>query len=197
MSGTGTQTAPIGIGLVGSWVRLEAVGEANHAELVEVQARRNLNPAMGADNPGSPRLVPAMLIRDQRTGVAVGIVDNFELPGRIAVCVAYVDQLRRAAAAMEAVMLYVSTLFDGGARLVDCEVIEFNRPMIRAFERCHLPLQVRMRQHVYSAGRLWDLLVYSFNRDEWVTNVLNRYRAMLPEVSAAAGTGAGGDSEQV
>jgi RimJ/RimL family protein N-acetyltransferase len=121
-----------------------------------------------------------MLIRDRRSGEAIGVVENHPLPGKIAVFVVYLDRQRgRAGFGFEAVSLYISHLFDSGARLVTAEVLEFNADMIAILRKVQIVPQARLRDHVYSAGRFWDLLVYSFDRVEWV-RIVDRYRRILP-----------------
>jgi hypothetical protein len=172
---------PIGLGLTGSWVRLEPATEINAAELVRFDRGRELSPFMGAGGrSGSSHFAPQMLIRDLGSGEAVGVVDNHELPGGIAVFVLYLDSpLGRSGRGWEAVVLYISCLFDGGARLVTAEVLEFNSAMTAILRKVGLEIQARLREHVYTAGRYWDLLVYSFDRDRWL-QIISRYERILP-----------------
>lgn len=172
---------PIGLGLEGAWTRLEPLSSDNAAEFEELSASRHRNPVMGATNEGgSSSFAPPMLARDRRTGRAVGILENHEQPGGAAVFVAYIDPERgRVGYGFEAISLYLSAMFDGGARRVIAEVLEFNVDMIGIIRKVDFPPQARLREHVYSAGRYWDMIIYSFDRADWV-RVVTRYRRMLP-----------------
>lgn len=171
----------IGLGLRGSWIELEVPTSANEAEFRELVRRRVLNPNMGAGGGSSSDFAPPMLVRDLRSGRAVGIVENNMLPGGACAFVIFLDPDRsRAGIGTEAIAMYISHLFDQGARLVTAEVLEFNSAMIRVFSKVHIEPQARLRQHVYVAGRYWDLLVYSWDRAEWTEKVVERYRGILP-----------------
>jgi len=173
-------SGPIGLGLVGSWVQLEPVSADNATEFGEISSSRQRNPVMGATEGGSSSFAPPMLVRDRRSGRAVGIVENHEQPGDTAVFIAYIDTERgRVGYGFEAISLYLSRMFDGGARRVIAEVLEFNTDMIGILRKVDFRPQARLREHVYSAGRYWDLIIYSFDRADWV-RVVNRYRRMLP-----------------
>jgi len=68
---------------------------------------------------GSLSIAPPMVIRERRSNRAVGVVQNHSQPGGIAVFVIYLDpKWRRAGLGFEATILYISHLFDCGARLV-------------------------------------------------------------------------------
>lgn len=174
-------THPIGLGLVGTWIELEPYTASNAAEFAPLYGRRELHAAMGAGGPSqSSEISPPMLIRDMSTGEAVGVVENHPLPGRIAVFVVYIDRQRgRAGFGVEVFLLYMSHLFDMGARLVTGEVLEFNAVTIGILRKAGLAPQARLREHVYSAGRFWDLLIYSIDREHWVP-IVQRYRRILP-----------------
>jgi len=172
---------PIGLGLVGSWIQLEPHAASNAAEFDEISASRGRSPVMGATEAGgTSSFAPPMLVRDRRSGRAVGILENHEQPGGAAVFVAYIDPERgRVGYGFEAISLYLSCMFDGGARLVITEVLEFNKDMIGIQRKVDVLPQARLREHVYTAGRYWDLIISSFDRAHWV-RVVNRYRRMLP-----------------
>jgi RimJ/RimL family protein N-acetyltransferase len=172
---------PIGLGLSGSWIQLEPPTATNGPEFERAYRVRELDPAMGGGARSTPgAIVPPMLIRVRSSGEAVGVVENHPLPGGVAVFVVYLDRRRaRAGFATEAIILYLSHLFDSGARLVTAEVLEFNADMIGVLRKVHIAPQARLREHSYSAGRFWDLLVYSFGREEWM-GIVERYRRYLP-----------------
>ena len=174
-------TRPIGLGLVGTWIELEPLTASNAAEFAQLESRRELNPSMGAGGPSSSsQIAPPMLIRDRRNGEAVGLVENHPLPGKVAVFVVYLDRQRgRAGFALEVFTLYASHLFDSGARLITGEVLEFNAEMIRILQKYRIVPQARLREHVYAAGRFWDLLVYTIDRAAWL-RIVDRYRRVLP-----------------
>lgn len=172
---------PIGLGLVGTWIELEPYAASNAAEFDQLDIRRQLNPFMGAGSRStSSEIAAPMLIRDRRTGQAVGVVENHPLPGNVAVFVSYLDRERgRHGFGFESVVLYISHLFDSGARLVTAEVLEFNSEMISIIRKVNVIPQARLREHVYTAGRFWDLIVYSMDQAQWV-GIVNRYRRSLP-----------------
>jgi RimJ/RimL family protein N-acetyltransferase len=160
---------------------LEPYSASNAAEFALLYSQRELNAAMGAGGASrSSEISPPMLIRDLGSGEAVGVVENHPLPGRIAVFVIYLDRQRgRAGFGVEVFLLYMSHLFDSGARLVTGEVLEFNAVTMGIMRKAGLAPKARLREHVYSAGRFWDLLIYSIDREQWV-RIVQRYRRILP-----------------
>lgn len=181
MPGTRDATRLIGLGLSGSWIELEPVSEATALDFAEIDAHRGLNPAMGVQRVGgSSPYAPSMLVRDKKTGRAVGIVENYAQPGATAAFVVFIDPLRgRAGYGTEAICLYLSAVFDGGARRITAEVLSFNTDMVGILRKVGFPPQARMREHVYIGGRFWDLIIYSFDRKDW-DRVITRYRRKLP-----------------
>ncbi len=128
----------------------------------------------------STQIAPPMLIRERRSGEAVGVVENHPLPGKATTFVVYLDRQRgRAGFGVEVILLYMSHLFDSGARFVTAEVLEFNGETIGILRKFQIAPEARLRDHVYSAGRFWDLLIYSIDREGWL-RVLARYRRFLP-----------------
>jgi len=174
-------TRPIGLGLVATWIELEPYSDSTAAEFAQFDNQRELTPSMGAGpRSTSSAIAPPMLIRDRRTGEAVGVVENHPLPGKATAFVVYLDRQRgRAGFGFEAFFLYASHLFDSGARLITGEVLEFNAGTIGILRKVGLLPQARLREHVYSAGRFWDLLIYTIDREEWV-GIVDRYRRVLP-----------------
>jgi RimJ/RimL family protein N-acetyltransferase len=166
--------------LAGSWVELAPLGEAPEGELARLAALRRLTPEMGSPVVAEESPVPALLVLERSSRRPVGIVESHWLPGAIAVFLIYLDPERaRAGYGMEASAIYISRLFDGGARRVSAEVLDFNRAMHGIFRKVHLEPSVRMAEHVYVAGAFRDLLVYSFDRPRWL-RMIARYRAILP-----------------
>ena len=181
VSGQGREAPPLGLGLKGTWIELVEAGAEAEGELVRFHLRRRLTPAMGsgARTPASP-FAPPMLIRSLRDGAIVGSVENHALPGGVATVVIYLDpDLGRAGFGLEAAVLYISHLFDSGARLVSADVLSFNAPIIGIMRKAGWQPQARLREHVYAAGRLWDVLVYSFDRESW-SAALKRHARRLP-----------------
>ena len=170
---------PIGLGLQGHWIELKDT--VTPQDMERFATSRRLDPAMGAGGgPVSSPYAPPMLIVERRSGATVGMIENHGLPGGVAVVVVYLDRARgRAGYGVEALALYVSHLFDSGARHVTGEVLAFNTAMVRVMHHMTLPPRARMREHVFAAGRFWDLLVYSFDREQWLSG-LGRYRRFLP-----------------
>jgi len=171
----------IGLGLVGSRIRLDPVDDRTTAEFARLNVQRQLEPLVGSTSEaGSPAIAPPMIVRDRRSGQAVGVVQNHAQPGGIAVLVVYLDpRSRRVGFGFEAIVLYVSHLFDSGARLVTSEVLEFNQEMNAIMRKSGLSPQARMREHQFIAGRYWDLLIYSLDRQAWL-EIVDRYRPILP-----------------
>jgi RimJ/RimL family protein N-acetyltransferase len=160
---------------------LEPPTSATDAEFEELSRRWRLNAAMGgALHAASSVFAPPMLIRERRHGKAVGLVINQRVPAGVAAFLIYVDpEWGRAGYGIEATALYVSHLFDSGARLVTADVLVFNRAVNGILAKAGIAPQARLREHVYVAGTFWDVLVYSFGVDEWL-RALARYRRMLP-----------------
>jgi hypothetical protein len=186
VSGKRDSTGPLGLGLSGSWIELEPLSDANAAEFDRLDLERGLNPAMGtAARSSSSAIASPMLLRSRRDGEAVGLVENHPLPGNVAVFVVYIGRQRGLAGfCFEAAILYISHLFDSGARLVTAEVFEFNREMNGILRKVGLVPQARLREHLYSGGRFWDLLVYSFDRAQWV-RIIKPYKHRFPASPAS------------
>jgi len=170
--------------LRGGWVTLEPVTPLNWPEVLRLDQVRGWNPNLG----GAPlrgeakSFGPAMIIRDNSSADAIGTLENTEMAGYpgVAAVLIYVDEsVARPGIALEAFALYVSNVFAAGARLVHVEILEFNRRVIRMLRRIGLDEQARQRDHVYVAGRFWDVVVYSFDAAEW-ERIWSRYAAMLP-----------------
>ena len=173
------QPQPLGYGLRGSWIELVPVAGPEVARLDEFDDERRLNPAMGGGGRSSSyELAPAMLIKDLRTGETVGVVENHPLPGRVTVYVIYLNEKGRPGFGLEATGLYLSHLFDQGARLVSMEVLSFNTAVTGMMRTARWPVQARLREQIYAAGRFWDLLVYSIDRDTWVRYLEHHKRRM-------------------
>lgn len=156
-------------------------GPESASELAEFDSRRRSMPVMGARRgSGGSVFAPPMLIRERRSGRAVGVVENQALPGSVALYLIYLDPTTgRAGYGLEATALYVSHLFDSGARLVTAEVLELNAAVIGIMRKAGWPEQARLREHIYAAGRFWDLLVFSLDQESWERGIA-RYRARLP-----------------
>ena len=129
---------------------------------------------------GSMSIAPPMVIREKKSNHVVGVVQNHSQPGGIAVYVVYLDPMwRRAGLGFEATALYISHLFDSGARLVAAEILEFNTQVIAIMGKGGLEPHARMREHVFVAGHYWDLLIYTIERTDWL-RIIERYRRILP-----------------
>ena len=166
--------------LSGSWVELAPLDRVPEAELATLATLRALTPEMGSSAGAEESPVPALAVLERSGGRAVGVVENHWLPGRVAVFVIYLDPERaRAGYGMEASAIYISLLFDGGARRVSVEVLDFNRPMRGILAKLGVQPAARLAGHVYAAGAFRDLLVYSFDRAKWL-GMIRRYRSILP-----------------
>ena len=134
----------------------------------------------GIVNPGANAFAQSMVIRERRAGTAVGVVVSHRLPADIAAFIIYVDpEHGRAGYGIEATALYISHLFDSGARLVTADVLSFNKAVIGILTRIGINPQARLREHAFAAGQFWDVLVFSFTAEEWIRAVA-RYRRILP-----------------
>jgi len=171
--------------LQGSWVTLEPVTTLNWPEVQRLDQVRQWNPNLGgtptrADAPAS--YGPPVLIREHSTATAVGILENSQMTGYpgVAVVLIYTDEAAaRPGVALEAFAMYVSSVFEAGARLVHLEVLEFNSRVHRIMKRLGLTEQARQREQAYVAGRFWDVVVYAFDARDW-DRILSRYARTLP-----------------
>jgi hypothetical protein len=57
--------------------------------------------------------------------------------------------------------------------------MEFNEPVLRMLRRIGASEQARLRNHVYTGGRFWDVLVFAFG-DAQFNEILSRYKRILP-----------------
>ena len=175
-----------GAGLIaGHWISLEPLAEVDWRDVARLDEVRRRTPNLGGV-PGrgdvSRRFGPAMVIRDRTSGGVIGLVENGEMTGYpgVAVVVIFVDQsLARPGVAMEAFAIYLRAVFEAGAALVHVEVLEFNTPVLRMLARIGLSPQARLREHVYSSGRFWDVLVFAFDRNQF-EQIQGRYARILP-----------------
>jgi RimJ/RimL family protein N-acetyltransferase len=123
-----------------------------------------------------------MVIRANADSTAIGVVENGQMIGYpdVAVVLIFVDPLvARPGIAMEAFAIYVKSMFEAGARLVHLEVLEFNAPVLRMLGRIGVQEQARLREHVFAAGRFWDILVFAFDAAQYA-HILGRYSRGLP-----------------
>jgi RimJ/RimL family protein N-acetyltransferase len=166
--------------LEGTWVRLEYAGAENQEEIEELDQKRSQRPEMGGwfSRPAPVAPWATVVIRSKATGVPVGVIDATPLPGYPGVVnVSQFMDMRAARTgwAIDAYGLYITHLFDLGVRLVHHEVLEMNTPVHRMMRGAQLEASARLRDHGYAAGRLWDVLVYSYDHEHWQT-VLARFR---------------------
>lgn len=157
--------------LEGKRARLEPAASIDPLELLDLDWARSLHPAMGGWMTRPPRPGPGMMgIRDQRDGAVIGVLDAVEMtgyPGVVSVSVYTDPARRRAGTALEAYALFVTWLFEHGARLIHHEVLELNHPIQRILRGIGVPPSARFRHHAYAAGQFWDVLVYSFDAACW------------------------------
>ena len=182
MSEPRTPSSVLGLGLTGSWIELVDPGRDADAleELNALQRQQRLMPAMGAaGHSAMGPYAPPMLIRSLRDRAAIGVVENHALPGGVAAYLIYLDPRTRGGFGLEATALYVSLLFDSGARLVTADVFEFNTAVIRMLRKAHLEPHARLREHAYAAGRFWDVLVYYLDLESW-KRFLKHHERRLP-----------------
>jgi hypothetical protein len=166
-------------------VTLEPISAGGWPEVLRLDQLRQWDPNLG----GAPSLRnvsttfgPPMLVRDNRSAIAVGMLENSEMSGYpgVAVVLIFLDKATaRPGLAVEAWALYIAHVFACGARLVHHEVFEFNRPVHRMFAKLGLREQVRMRDQVFIAGRFWDVIVYAFDQAEF-KEMWRRHARSLP-----------------
>jgi hypothetical protein len=167
------------------WTTLEPIGSHNLAEALALDELRSLTPTMGGatrHRSFAGRFAPAVAIRDNQSGRVIGVLENDEMAGYagVAVFVIFVDQQQaRPGYALEAVGIYVPTLFAHGATLVHLEILEFNRGITHILDHRRQAPQVRMRRHAYVGGRFWDLLIYGFDAEEWEA-MFGKFNRLLP-----------------
>ena len=171
--------------VAGHWVTLEPLSDANRLEVARIAATRHRTPNLGGA-PGrrdvSRPFGPAMLIRANADGAAIGVIENGQMSGYpgVAVVLIFVDEsVARPGVAMEAFAIYVARVFAAGARLVHIEVLEFNTPVLRMLARIGVDQQARLRHQAYAAGRFWDVLVFAFDAEKF-QNIVSRYARKLP-----------------
>lgn len=171
--------------VAGHWVTLERMSDANRPEVARIDATRQRTPNLGGAF-GRRDLArsfgPTMIIRANADGAAIGLVESGHMTGYpgVAVVLIFVDpSVARPGIAMEAFAIYVTRVFEAGARLVHLEVLAFNRPVLRMLARIGVKEQARLRDQVYAGGRFWDVLVFAFDANEY-GKILSRYARMLP-----------------
>jgi RimJ/RimL family protein N-acetyltransferase len=165
--------------LEGTWVSLEFADGSNQDEIAELDWKRSELAEMGGWFSRPAPIAPwgTMLIRSNATGAAVGVIDAMPLPGYPgAMNVSqFMDMgVARSGWAIDAYGMYITHLFDRGVRLVHHEVLEMNTAVHRMMRGAELEPSARLRQHGYAAGRLWDVFVYSYDREHWQT-VLDKF----------------------
>ena len=161
------------IRLEGQLITLESAHEDNWDLIVDIDAERVENPALGGafvrPLPTSP--LSTMLVRERESGRPLGVLDALPLtgyPGVANVTMVFSGDTRRSVLAINAYGVFVAALFAHGVRIVHHEVLEFNTPVQRLLARGPLlEPTARLRDHAYAAGRWWDVLVYSFDAEHW------------------------------
>ena len=156
----------------GKWVTFESVDDTNWEDVHELDILRTSVPEMGGwfVRPEPASTWSTVLIRSRRDGTAVGVLDAMALPGYPGVANVSIFMNRAAAPTtwgMDAYGIYVSYLFSQGVRLIHHEVLEMNRPVHRILRGILLEPTAHLREHGYSAGRWWDVLVYSYDITHW------------------------------
>lgn len=152
-------------------VRLSPATDADRADLDDLDWGRSLHPGMGGwlvrPTSGAVRTSIVRTIADDKP---IGVIDVAPLPGYAEVMSVslYIDPARaRGGLAFEAYARVVTQLFESGTRLVHHEVLDLNRPILRLLRGIGVPPSARLREHAYSAGRLWDVLVFAFDSPRW------------------------------
>src|SRR5690348_11217767 len=94
--------------LRGGWITLEPIDSSNRTEAEDIELSRQRSPNLGGRSgrtPATGLFGPPLLIRDARSGAAVGVVEAGQLSGYggVAVILIYTDQsIARPGIAMEA-----------------------------------------------------------------------------------------------
>jgi RimJ/RimL family protein N-acetyltransferase len=155
---------------VGKTISIERAAAGTHAELVSLDWLRSLHPAMAGPAMRSGSFDNSFVVRALANGSVVGVIDVGEVAGyeRIANMSVYIDTDRaKGGLALEAYILVVPWLFDHGARMIHHEVLELNGPIVRVMRAIGVSPSARYREHAYSAGRFWDVLVYAYDRSQF------------------------------
>lgn len=187
--------APVG-SAEGVWVYLEPLDPAHRPELDRLDWLRSQLPEMGGWSRRPPPTAPwaSTLFRSRATGELLGVIDAIPLPGYPGVVNVSIFTDTAGASpgwAMDAYGLCVAQLFEQGVRLVHHEVLELNRPVQRILRGIGLRPSACFREHAYVAGRMWDVLVFSFDREHW-KGVLTRFSQRRVGRTAA---GSGGPTQ--
>jgi RimJ/RimL family protein N-acetyltransferase len=155
--------------VVGETVILEELHEEHGPEVEELDWQRALHPAMAGPLTGGRLGATTFVARPIGGGSVVAILDAVDIlgyPGVRNVSI-YADRERTAGPiALEAYGRFVLHQLDAGARLIHHEVLALNQPVHRLFRGLGLEATARLRDHAYVAGRHWDVLVYSYGRDQ-------------------------------
>jgi RimJ/RimL family protein N-acetyltransferase len=157
---------------VGTTVAIERGSPAHQAELSGLDWLRSLHPAMAgpAMRSGAAPFDSVFVVRSLESGSVIGVIDALEVPGyeRVMNVSVYTDTDRaKGGQAIEAYILLVPWLFEQGARLIHHEVLELNRPIIRVMRAIGVKPSARFREHAYSAGRHWDVVVFAYDREQF------------------------------
>jgi RimJ/RimL family protein N-acetyltransferase len=171
--------------LNGHWVNLEPLSADNAIEAAQLNRPREMTPQMGGaqeriDVPGP--FGPPLAVRLAASGEVVGLMESGEMVGYpgVAVVVIFIDPERApAGAGVEAYTMFIDYVFAWGARIVHLEVLSFNREVLSLLRKAKQTPQARLRDHVYVAGRHWDLVIFGFTHAEWMVQVAP-WRRILP-----------------
>jgi RimJ/RimL family protein N-acetyltransferase len=157
------------VAIVGTYVVIEPATAAHAADLRSLDWLRSLRPVMAGPlvRAGNES---AYLVRAASTHDIVGVLDVAAVPGYadVASVSIYTDTRRaRQGWALEAYGRLVLSLFDRRVRLIHHEVLEMNAPVQRILRAMGVAPSARLRDHAYVAGRFWDVLVYSYDLDQF------------------------------
>jgi hypothetical protein len=153
--------------LEGKLVYLQPATAESIDQLSEFDWARSALAEMGGWFRRPPPIAPwgTMLYYDVRNGRPAGVVDAAILPGYpgVANLSIFCDAEAAPGLAMHAYALFVELLFQQGFRLIHHEVLEFNQAVLGILKGIAVEPSARYREHAFTAGRLWDVVIYSYD----------------------------------
>jgi RimJ/RimL family protein N-acetyltransferase len=168
--------------LQGNWLTLTPLSAENALGVSVIDDMRALSPQMGGLPRRGSETGVVMAVLEISSGTVVGTVEAHDLPGYpgvVSLVIYLAPALSRPGYAIEALLLFVPSIFGRGTEVIHLEVLEFNRTMLAMVRRWGLQLTATMRDHAYVAGHFWDVLVFSLDEDIW-SGGLSRYLKRWP-----------------
>ncbi len=186
----------------GQRVRVRPADPGDLDDLADLDWQRSLHPAMGGWAPrpaGGPSPSTAVLLAPSGEEI-VGAVDARDLlgyPGVVNVSM-YTDATAALGGlALEGYAHCIQSVFAQGARIIHHEVLALNRPIRRLMRGLRVEPTARYRDHAFVAGRLWDVIAYSYDETHW-RSILDRLpRSPLRRVDSDGRPGSANGAAQM